>query len=186
MAMDVLVWIILLNFISIIFFSAVWYFYTNLNIIRDDFYNEILLTECAEAVQWFRYWEWDRNNESWWDNFRNTYPTWMYYLNFDNINNTWTTNRIMTPWMWSFHVQDMPTIKLNNLDRIWPGWQVEVIPVDTNSDKNNAFRLFFIDTSSANQVTVKCYVKYDFNTKWKSSAIWDDYKEVKFIMMNYL
>jgi len=53
--MDIVVAVILLNFVSIIFFSAVSFFYNKLNILRDNFFKEILLSECAEVVQSFRY-----------------------------------------------------------------------------------------------------------------------------------
>lgn len=186
MTMDVVVAVVLLNFISVIFFSAVSYFYTNLNFMRDEFYSEILLTECAESIQWFRYWEWDKNNESGWDNFRTRYPTWMYYLAYDQANSTWWANPIMTPGAWSFHIQDLQTVRTYDLDRTWSGWSVEVINVDTNSTKNNAFRMFFIDTNSANQVMVRCYLKYNFNTKWWQTSDWSEYKDLKFTLMNYL
>ena len=194
LTMDVLVWVILLNIISVIFFSSFSFFVKNLAVANDNFYHEILLTECQEVVQWFRYGEWDKNIWTGWENYQAKYPTWFYKLVYDQDTFSWSAEPIEVN---GGLVQDLKTIKDNAMDVSVASNYVEFIPLwlDVNwtrdyangkTSLNYAKRIVYINNDSSIQSIVQCYSHYNYKFKIEEAADWSDYKTLKFIMMDYL
>lgn len=185
--LDVAVAIILLNVIAAFFYGAVIMSSKSTTKATLDFQQEHLLSECAEVVQSFRYWEWDRSmGETWWSNYQVKYPTGMYTLKYHEGTRSWLANPIV----------DSNGVIVQNpeaVEQLGLFWQFEKIMTKTQSEDGSlvdigeddySLRAVYIDNSSPNQSVVSCYVKVNKLQSWENS--FKNFWKMNFIMMNYL
>lgn len=185
---DLAVWVIVINVIWLIFVSTITFSTMNLNRWEERTYINILLTDCAEAVQWIRYWEYDSSWNSSWDNLKFNYQTWMYKLSFDDMNNFRELNPIYS---------DIPNqIIYPNIHSIFTTWtwhnafnQWEMINFDPIDPRNTAERYVYLNTTWWDSIWLTCYVRYKFRSKAKlnptDSKSINQYDQLKTIFYNY-
>lgn len=185
--LDVAVAIIILNAIAAFFYGAIIMSSKSTIKATLDFHQEHLLSECAEVVQSFRYWEWDRTLwETGWTNYQSKYPTGMYSLEYHEPTRSWKANPIVdTHWV---IVQNPEAAEQLGLF-----WQFEKIMTKTQTDDWNlsdiwpddySLRAVYIDNSLLSQSMVSCYVKVNKLQEWEDT--FKNFGKMNFVMMNYL
>lgn len=182
---DAAVALILLNTIIAIFHSSIAFHNKSVMTAEQNFYEEQLLTECAEVVHSVRYGEWDVLGENGWESFQTKYPTGMYVLAYNNTTHTFELNKLMHAGTHVLSPEDAQAIGVvDNFEKIYYQTQTNDWALANIGENDYALRAVFINNTASNLSDVRCMVKT--NKFGGNDRQINNYRDLKFIMMNYI
>jgi len=184
--LDVVLSMMIMWFLTLVYYGWLKAYYKYTTRAENASYSNFALTECAEVVHSFRYWEWDKVGSTWWENYITKYPTWLYKMTYDEPTRVWN----LLPIYKDINTQEQ---YVNFRDMLTETWYT----VDTEGEnflvwpKNIPIRRYvFINNTIADKSIVQCYVKfYDpffIKNPWNDANDFYNYEELKFIMTNYM
>ena len=183
---DAAVALLLLNTIMTLFYWALSFHNKNVMTAEQNFYEESLLTECAEVVHATRYGEWDSAWELGWNAFQRKYPTGMYTINYNEATKSYSLEKLMHSGGHVLTPEDAETLwVVNQLEKIYYKTQNgETAPLTNIGPDDYALRAVYINNNSPIHSDVRCIIKT--NKFHENEANINAYRDLKFTMMNYI
>lgn len=182
---DAWIAILITGLLSLMFYWVLNSFYKSMVKTEEHTYANFALSECAEVVHSFRYWQIDKNGSAWWTNYQNKYPTWIYKLIYNPTAKAWDTERYAKDETNNVYYENFKTLLNDGL------WNTEWEQLLMWDKKIKLTRFVEINNDNVEKSNVTCYVKVDNYMYFTNENIPNDesqytlYNRLKFTMTNY-
>lgn len=183
--LDAWIWTLILWVLGTLLYTTLSSYYITISRVEENNYLNFALSECAEIVHSFRYWEIDNWGSAWWINYQTKYPTGLYKFNYNELAKTWEWSQIYEDssiWLWYDSFQDM-------LEKTWYTVDTEWETIELAHNQSTITRYAFINNNTPDKSTLICYAKYNnvLFPKNESIALNDylNYERLQIIMTDY-